>query len=138
MYTISSEYLTGIAVLDEQHKQLFILTNQAQTLLKDQNMLYKFDELKDILKGIREYTLSHFTEEETYMENAAYPKLEEHLALHRKFMEDLTRIDEEAARVSLGTQDSILAELMDYLTEWLQRHIMLIDKAMVEEIEAAK
>ena len=138
MDTISSEYLTGIAVLDEQHKQLFRLTDQAQTLLKDQNMLYKFDELKDILKGIREYTLSHFAEEETYMKSAAYPKLEEHLALHRQFMEDLTHIDEEAARVSLGTQDSILAELMNYLTEWLQRHIMLIDKAMVEEIEAAK
>ena len=52
MDTISSEYLTGIAVLDEQHKQLFRLTDQAQTLLKDQNMLYKFDELEDILKGI--------------------------------------------------------------------------------------
>lgn len=137
MNTMGPEYNTGIAVLDEQHQQLFRLTNQAQTLLKDQNMLYKFDELKEILDGIRSYTLSHFVEEETFMKNAAYDKLDEHLALHQKFLDNLTRIDEEASRVSLGTQDSILRELLDYLTEWLQRHILMIDKGMVKEIEAA-
>ena len=71
------------------------------------------------------------------MKNAAYDKLDEHLALHQKFLDNLTRIDEEASRVSLGTQDSILRELLDYLTEWLQRHILMIDKEMVKEIEAA-
>ncbi len=137
MSTMGAEYNTGNAVFDRQHEQLFLLTNQAQTLLKDQNMLYKFDDLKKILEGIRSYTLSHFVDEEAFMKNAGYVKLEEHLALHQKFLDDLTRIDEEASRVSLGTQDSILKELLDYLTEWLHRHILLIDKEMVKEIEAA-
>ncbi len=138
MSTMGPEYNTGNAVLDEQHQQLFLLTSQAQTLLKDQNMLYKFDELTKLLEGIRSYTLSHFVDEESFMRNAGYVKLDEHLALHQKFLDDLTRIDEEASRVSLGTQDSILKELLDYLTEWLHRHILLIDKEMVKEINAAE
>lgn len=138
MNPISSEYKTGIPLLDEQHGQLFRLTDQAQTLLKDENMLYKFDNLRDILKGIRAYTLSHFADEEAFMIKASYARLSEHQALHQKFLDNLTRIDEEAASISLGTQDSILIELLDYLTEWLQQHILLIDKEMVKEIEAAK
>ncbi len=138
MSTMGPEYNTGNAVLDEQHQQLFLLTSQAQTLLKDQNMLYKFDELTKLLEGIRSYTMSHFVDEESFMRNAGYVKLDEHLALHQKFLDDLTRIDEEASRVSLGTQDSILKELLDYLTEWLHRHILLIDKEMVKEINAAE
>ncbi len=138
MSTMGPEYNTGNAVLDEQHQQLFLLTSQAQTLLKDQNMLYKFDELTKLLEGIRSYTMSHFVDEESFMRNAGYVKLDEHLTLHQKFLDDLTRIDEEASRVSLGTQDSILKELLDYLTEWLHRHILLIDKEMVKEINAAE
>ena len=138
MSTMGPEYITGIAVLDEQHKQRFLLTSQAQTLLKDQNMLYKFDELKEILEGIRAYTLSHFVDEEAYMSNAGYSGLDEHLELHQKFLENLTHIDEEASRVSLGTQDSILRELLNYLTKWLHQHILHADKEMVREIEAAK
>ena len=138
MSTMDPEYITGVAVLDEQHKQLFLLTSQAQTLLKDKNMLYKFDELKGILEGLRAYTLSHFVDEEAYMANAGYSKLGEHLELHQSFLENLTHIDEEASRVSLGTQDSILRELLNYLTKWLHQHILHVDKEMVKEIEAAK
>lgn len=138
MYSISTEYLTGVAVLDEQHSHLFRLTDQAQTLLKDQNMLYKFDDLEQILKEIRSYTLSHFDEEEKYMTSSSYTRFEEHRKLHEKFIENLTQIDQEAANISLGTQDSILSELLKYLTEWLQQHILIIDKQMINEIEADK
>ncbi len=138
MYSINVEYLTGVTVLDEQHSQLFRLTDQAQTLLKDQNMLYKFDDLEKILSEIRSYTLSHFDEEEKFMTDSSYTKFEEHRKLHQKFMDDLTRIDEEAAHISLGTQDSILSELLECLTQWLQQHILVIDKQMISEVGAAR
>ncbi len=137
MYPMNSEYSTGIAILDEQHSQLFKLTDEARTLLKDENMLYKFDDLKNIMKGIREYTLSHFTTEEGFMQEHGYARMTEHLALHQTFIGNLSHIDEEISRISLGTQDTILLKLLDYLTEWLQNHILMIDKEMVKEIEAA-
>lgn len=138
MYPMDSEYQTGIAVLDEQHSQLFRLTDEAQTLLKDENMLYKFDDLEKILKEIRDYTLSHFVEEESFMTGFAYTKMEEHKHLHQIFIDNLDQIEREVTRISLGTQDSILAQLLEYLTEWLQKHILVIDQEMVRAAGSEK
>lgn len=135
MHSTYSEYMIGVAFLDEQHTQLLNLTEQAKSLLKNENMLYKFDDLQTILKGLHEYTLSHFAAEEAYMQNANYAKLEEHKALHQEFIQKLSRIHENILRISLGTQDTILSELLDYLETWLQQHILLVDKEMVQQVE---
>ncbi|MBO5094632.1 MAG: hemerythrin family protein [Lachnospiraceae bacterium] len=137
VYPMSDQYITGVPLLDEQHGQLYSLTDQARNLLKDENMLYKFDELKEILNGLRTYTLSHFSAEEDFMKKASYNQLEEHLKLHRSFIERLNQADEEVSRISLGNQDSILIELLDYLNEWLLQHIQNVDVEMVKAIEAA-
>lgn len=138
MYPMSSEYITGITVLDEQHTQLFQLAEQAKALLKDENMLYKCDDLQKILKGLRDYTLSHFVTEEAYMADASYAKLDSHRQLHQQFIQKLNELDEAVASISLGNQDTILFELADYLTKWLLQHILNTDKQMINEIEAAK
>lgn len=138
MYPMNSEYLTGITVLDEQHSQLFRLTDEAQTLLKDENMLYKFDDLEKIMKELRDYTFSHFIEEEAFMAKSLYAKIDEHKKLHQIFVDNLNQIEEEISRISLGTQDSILSELLACLTEWLQKHILVIDQEMVKEAGSAE
>lgn len=127
------DFETGVTLLDEQHKQLFHLASQAHNLLKDENTLYKFDDLKEILNGLREYSLHHFTDEEAYMESIHYAKLEEHKKLHSGFVEKLDEVFSEAERISLGNQDSILHELWGYLTVWMKNHICVIDKKMIEE-----
>lgn len=134
----NSEYITGITVLDEQHAQLFHLAAQAKALLKDENMLYKCDDLQKILKGLRDYTLSHFVTEEAYMENASYTGIHSHRQLHQCFIQKMNELDTAADSISLGNQDTILLELVDYLTDWLLQHISNTDKQMVREIEAAK
>lgn len=135
---MSAQYITGVTLLDEQHAQLYSLTDQARSLLKDENMLYKFDELKEILNGLRTYTLSHFAAEEDFMRQASYKQLEGHLALHRSFIERLAQADEAVSRISLGNQDSLLGELLDYLNDWLLQHIQNVDVKMVKTIEAAR
>ncbi len=138
MHTMSSDYITGVAVLDEQHEQLFRLLQQSETLLKNENMLYKYEDLQKILKGLRDYTLSHFATEEAYMADAAYPQLEAHHQLHLCFIEKLNQMESAVANISLRTQDHILSELGEYLTQWMLQHILEIDKKMIHEIEAAK
>lgn len=138
MHPTDTDYITGVSILDQQHEQLFQLIQQARTLLKDENMLYKYDDLQKILKGLRQYTLSHFVTEETYMSDAAYSQLEAHRQLHQSFIEKLNQLDAAVSTISLGTQDHILLELGDYLTDWMFQHILEIDKKMIQEIEAAK
>lgn len=137
VYPMSAQYITGVPLLDEQHGQLYSLTDQARNLLKDENMLYKFDELKEILSGLRTYTLSHFASEEDFMKKASYEQFDDHIKLHRSFIERLDQADDEVSRISLGNQDSILIELLDYLNEWLLQHIQNVDMEMVKAVEAA-
>lgn len=137
MYHTIADLETGVALLDEQHKQLFNLSEQAHTLLKDENTLYKFDDLKIILKGLREYSFEHFREEEAYMDAFSYSQADTHKKLHLGFVEKLDEMYAEVERISLGNQDSILLELWDYLAKWLENHILTVDKEMVREGKAS-
>ena len=52
MYKMNPDYLIGFELMDTQHQYLFELMEKAQILLKDENILYKYDELKKILRFI--------------------------------------------------------------------------------------
>ena len=45
MYKMNPDYLLGYELMDTQHQYLFGLMEKAQSLLKDENILYKYDEL---------------------------------------------------------------------------------------------
>jgi hemerythrin len=128
MYTMNPEYMIGLPFLDEQHQKIFSLMEDVQTLLKDENILYKYDELVKILEGLEEYALNHFDDEVAFMESIDYPRLQLHIAAHKGFTDKLSSFELDAETISLGTQDKIIMELMDYLTEWLQIHICDCDR----------
>ena len=123
MQPTRSDYITGVVVLDDQHEQLFQLVHQAKTLFKDENMLYKFDELQKILKGLRAYTLSHFSTEEAYMEEASYSQLEAHRQLHQSFIEKLNQVDEAVAKgaATFGLVKAIQAKVEEKKNEILEK-----------------
>ena len=52
MYKMNPDYLIGIELMDEQHQVLFELMENAQRLLKDENILYKYDDLTKIFYNI--------------------------------------------------------------------------------------
>lgn len=123
MYELKSQYLTGVEMIDDQHRRIFKLADEAYQLLKDENMLFKDDELADIVKGLKDYTVYHFTEEETYMESIQYEGLLQQKEQHKKFIERLDHLSQEAKQISLGNQDELILKILEYLTDWLQEHI---------------
>lgn len=128
MYKMNPEYFIGISLLDEQHQTLFGLIDDAQSLLKDENILYKYDDLVKILTGLKEYTIKHFQDETAFMESINYPRLSLHLEAHDGFRSKLNNFEIDAESISLGTQDKMLLELLDYLMQWLQVHILDCDR----------
>ena len=128
MYKMKPEYAIGISKLDEQHQTLFSLIDDAQTLMKDENILYKYDKLIKILQGLREYSEQHFNEEVSLMESINYPRLQLHIAAHEGFCKKLDSFSLDMDAISLGTQDKMLLEILDYLNEWLQIHILDCDR----------
>ena len=128
MYKMNPDYFIGIELMDTQHQYLFELMERVQTLLRDENILYKYEEIIRILKGLEQYTQQHFDAEIALMESMDYPRLQLHIAAHQGFIDKLHSFEINVEQISLGTQDQLIYDLMEYLKDWLQIHILDCDK----------
>ena len=66
------DYCTGIAPIDEQHKELFSIANRIYDLLKNDLIPDKYDSIVAIIGELQSYTRYHFKTEEDYMQRINY------------------------------------------------------------------
>jgi len=79
------------------------------------------------LGTLERYSEVHFATEELMLEEASYPRLEQHRRQHRQFIEQL-----QSFRGQLGDGGAGLGHGMaQFLGSWLVNHIMVSDKAYV-------
>lgn len=125
LFEFSNEYLTGIPMVDEEHKVLFEIIAEAYELIHAELLHDKFDEIITILDRLRNYTKEHFSDEEAYMESIGYSRLQEQKRAHDAFVEKLEQIDLNEVD---DNQQQYLIQLMDFLLGWLVNHILKLDK----------
>ena len=130
MFDMKEEYMTGIGMIDKEHKKLFDLADEAHQLQKEEFLSDKYDQIRHILGELREYTMLHFEHEEKYMESINYKRILSQKAQHDMFREkiaewDIDSIDE--------NQDETILEIAKMLTDWLIDHILYMDKLIGEE-----
>lgn len=123
--TFSDKYLTGIALIDNEHRELFRIIGEVHRVITDEFIPDKYDEIVFLLEEMKRYTIFHFSDEEKYMESIQYEGLAAQKRAHDAFIArlegmDLEHVDEH--------QQETLEELMDFLTEWLINHILNSDK----------
>ncbi|TAL35431.1 MAG: bacteriohemerythrin [Spirochaetes bacterium] len=117
------KYSVGFDLIDEQHKRLFDLTNG----LHDAVMVRSADSaMGRSLRDLVEYTVYHFAAEEELMRANNYPTFTEHKALHDALTRQAADFKDQ---VEAGKKVSSLA-FMQFLREWLTRHIMEVDSAL--------
>jgi hemerythrin-like metal-binding protein len=110
--------------LDDQHKQLL---EQVKSLLEalaggKNNLIV----IEQVLGFLDRYIEEHFTDEERYMEEHQYPRLEEHCALHSKFIERYKQMKERI--YTFASVDEMLIDLEVHLGRWWIDHIGGADK----------
>lgn len=127
-YVFSDDYLTGIELIDNEHRQLFSLVNDVHTLINDEFIFDKYDEIMRILTELRNYTEMHFHDEETYMEKINYPELDAQRRAHNAFIEKLVNINFEELESLDNNQQEYLQDILDFLAKWLVNHILKMDK----------
>ena len=125
MYEFKEEFKTGIPQIDEEHKKLFEIADQIYELKNEEFMHDKYDNIRAILEQLREYTDTHFTHEEEYMQSIGYKNMfmqkVQHDALRQQMAEwDLDSIDE--------NQDETIDQILTIVTDWLVDHILGYDK----------
>lgn len=124
-YDFTDKYLTGIELIDEEHKELFRIINEVHDIIADEFAFDKYDDIVRLLEELRSYTKSHFRDEEEYMESIQYEGLQAQKVAHEIFVSRLDAMD--LNNIDANQQDT-LEELLAFLTEWLVNHILRMDK----------
>lgn len=125
MYEFKDEFLTGIEQIDNEHRRLFEIADELYVLKNEEFIPDKYDNIRQILGELKDYTITHFAHEEEYMESIGYKRLFTQKIQHAEFIKtiderDLDSIDE--------NQDGAIDDILETVTEWLVNHILHQDK----------
>lgn len=125
MYEFKDEFLTGIEMIDNEHRKLFEIANELYDLRHEEFIPDKYDNIRKILEELKDYTMIHFEHEEEYMKSIGYKRMFTQLSQHNALREiinewDLDAIDE--------NQDDAIDEMLNTVTDWLVNHILNQDK----------
>ena len=126
MYEMKKEYYTGIEMIDSEHQQLFNYANEVYELLQQEFIPDKYDNIIQILEKLRDYTKKHFADEEAYMEAIQYKKIFTQKVQYQNFINKLDELDFNTLSEQ-ENQDKIVADILNFLTDWLVHHILEVD-----------
>ena len=126
MYEMKKEYFTGIALIDEEHAQLFAYANQIYELLQDDFIADKYDNIRDLLQKLMDYAKKHFADEEAYMESIQYKKIFTQKMQHQAFVDELEKYDLEEID-QMENQETVISKMLTFVTDWLVEHILHLD-----------
>jgi hemerythrin-like metal-binding protein len=115
-----SNLILGIDVIDKQHRRLIDLIND---FYENYNKNESKEKLILLIKGMKEYTIYHFLEEEKLLKSYGYPFLESHQQLHKGYNQTVLGLEE---KVTSGKM-LVSFEVTNYLKNWITEHILKED-----------
>lgn len=121
----TEEYVTGIALVDAEHRELFRIIESAYKLVKEEITDADFPEIQEILLRLKNYCKEHFGDEEEYMESIEYTGIDAQKRAHKAFIARMESVDMNKVE---GNPQHYLEELVEYLLGWLVNHILYLDK----------
>ena len=122
MFQFTDDCLIGIKELDDEHRRLFSLINQAMDIL---NHTDSNDRCTQIIHELTDYTVTHFADEEAYMEKIGYEGLAAQKNAHASFVARLESIN----LIELDENpQKYMESLIEFLLGWLINHILYSDK----------
>ncbi|MDD3593559.1 MAG: hemerythrin family protein [Candidatus Gastranaerophilales bacterium] len=113
----------GIDILDEQHKELFVVTNRLLEAFKKNNAQ---DQAYEAICFLEEYVIKHFRAEEFYFSKLPYPDKDNHIRLHKEFQRKIE--DFKNRHFKTGITPVAAKEISSYLLDWWVYHIENVDR----------
>ncbi|MBE5906967.1 MAG: bacteriohemerythrin, partial [Lachnospiraceae bacterium] len=124
---LTEKFLTGIEMIDKEHKVLFDILGEVYDVMHDDMLYDKYDPIMEILDRLKEYTAKHFADEEKYMALVKYDGLEKQRAAHEAFIDKLEESGRADSEEIEENQTEYLKSLFEFLCEWLYNHILMMD-----------
>ena len=126
----TEEYMTGVDLLDREHKILFEIAERANNLVKDWQEGDSLDPFFEILAELKRYTENHFADEEEFMESFQYEELPAQKKAHEAFIVALERTNREDFEED---PKKYMHSLIVFLLGWLINHILHSDVKIAEK-----
>ncbi len=119
--TWDNRYSVNNEQLDGHHKKLFNLFNKiCEECLNVEN-----DKgISTIIDELVSYADYHFEAEEKYMAKIGYKDIDNHIQMHRYFTQKTFEMRQ--------LKDNNTEDLINFLGDWLRRHVMEEDKKITE------
>ncbi len=111
----------GVPLLDEQHQRIVSIINY---LVAAKGPRISADAVDVALVQLRRFVDEHFRDEELILEECGYPALAEHRQEHREYRARLA----EHSRRALGGEELMSDELVHFVREWWEGHILGEDR----------
>jgi len=120
MFYWTSDFETGIRVIDEQHKTLFEIGNDLSLLIVKKGNTDHSDEILIKLDELLEYSKYHFSTEEDLFEKYHYQFTDDHKYQHQSF---ITYLDNIKFSEFKEEHERAVKNLVNYIAKWIFKHI---------------
>ena len=129
LITWSDSYSIKIPTMDNQHKKLVAIINE----FHDHQKQGKSKEIMEkTFNDLLDYTKTHFSEEEKFLEQNSYNQLTEHKKIHKDLIAQVTNYLNK-----FKSGESVVAmEINKFLQDWLINHITQEDMKYSEFIRS--
>lgn len=121
----SSKISVEVPELDEQHRVLFDMINHLVDLVQADRFAQSG---RTLVSRLIEYASTHFSDEEAYLLEIAFPQIDAHRHEHDGFVHRLADFSEELDEEGEGLDG---AELLEFLTGWVRDHVRNMDMRYV-------
>ena len=112
----------GVGQFDQEHQKLVGMVNDLFDAVQSGKGK---DRLGPILDGLLSYTKTHFANEERYMQQHDFPSFKAHKAEHDALAKQVLEVQ---AKFKAGATAALSMEVMNFLKNWLVKHILGTDK----------
>ncbi len=123
----------GVDAIDEQHKNLFEMTDRLFEATKS-NKAMEF--IVDLLNFLDEYTKKHFADEEAYMLKIGFPEYRYQKKAHDEFIQQIAILKKDY-QVS-GGNIVLIINANQIILDWLLKHISKEDKKIGDYAKSVK
>lgn len=123
------QYKLGFKQIDDQHKELVRMLGELTDVVKE---IRSKSTLERIFYNLIDYTLVHFTMEESLMQTYAFPGEKGHIQAHTHLKKVVVDLQNDYMSGKVG----ITLETIVFLNEWLSNHILITDKHLADFLNA--
>ena len=135
LITWTENMSVGVKSFDDDHKSLIRMMNTIHGVLENVDAEGKIpsEEIEVALNRLENYIHYHCNHEEIAMAKTGYAELEEHKQEHAKLAAMIAKM---SWRFHGSTDPRDIAEIMQFIYDWLANHINVTDKKYTAHLNA--